>query len=51
MDIVFAYSDRIVALHQGRVLADGAPATILADQRVMDTVIGRRVGAPQTPAC
>jgi len=52
MDIVFAYSDRIVALHQGRVLADGAPATILADQRVMDTVIGRRrVGAPPTPAC
>jgi len=42
MDIVFAYSDRIVALHQGKVLADDAPAAILSDQRVIDTVIGRR---------
>ncbi len=42
MDIVFTYSDRIIALHQGRVLADGAPSSIQADQRVIDTVIGRR---------
>jgi len=42
MDIVFGYSDRIVALHQGRILADAAPAEIRADQRVVDTVIGRR---------
>jgi len=47
MDIVFAYSDRIVALHQGRVLADAPPAAILADQHVMDTVIGRRAEAPR----
>jgi len=45
MDIVFAYSDRIIALHQGKVLADGAPAAIQADQRVIDTVIGRRARA------
>jgi branched-chain amino acid transport system ATP-binding protein len=45
MDIVFAYSDRIVALHQGRVLADATPAEIQADRRVVDTVIGRRPGA------
>ena len=42
MDIVFAYSDRIVALHQGKVLADAAPAAILSDQQVIDTVLGRR---------
>ena len=42
MDIVFAYSDRIIALHEGRVLADGPPAAIEADRRVVDTVIGRR---------
>ena len=42
MDIVFAYSDRIIALHQGKVLADAAPAAILSDQRVIDTVLGRR---------
>ena len=51
MDIVFAYSDRIVALHQGRVLADAPPAAILADQHVMDTVIGRRTEAPRAAAC
>ena len=43
MDIVFAYSDRIIALHQGKVLADAPPAAIQADQRLIDTVIGRRV--------
>jgi branched-chain amino acid transport system ATP-binding protein len=42
MDIVFGYSDRIIALHQGRVLADGRPAAIRADAVVVDTVIGRR---------
>jgi branched-chain amino acid transport system ATP-binding protein len=42
MDIVFAYTDRIVALHQGRILADASPAAIRADARVVDMVIGRR---------
>ena len=41
MDIVFGYSDRIIALHQGKVLADAAPAAIRADARVVDMVIGR----------
>ncbi len=47
MDIVFGYSDRIIALHQGRVLADATPAAIQADARVVDMVIGR---ARPTPA-
>jgi ABC-type branched-subunit amino acid transport system ATPase component len=42
MDIVFGYSDRVIALHQGKVLADATPAAIRADARVVDTVIGRR---------
>jgi branched-chain amino acid transport system ATP-binding protein len=41
MDIVFGYSQRIVALHQGRILADGTPAALQADERVMATVVGR----------
>ena len=45
MDIVFAYSDRIIALHQGKVLADGAPSAIQADRYLIDTVIGRRTRA------
>jgi branched-chain amino acid transport system ATP-binding protein len=40
MDIVFGYSDRIVALHQGRVLADAAPDAIRADAAVVETVLG-----------
>lgn len=41
MDIVFGYSDRIVALHQGRVLADGRPEAIRTDAQVVATVLGR----------
>ena len=43
MDIVFGYSDRIVALHQGKVLADTTPAGIRADEHVVATVIGKRL--------
>ena len=42
MDIVFGYSDRIIALHQGRVLADGTPDEIKADEEVVNTVVGRK---------
>jgi branched-chain amino acid transport system ATP-binding protein len=41
MDIVFGYSDRIVALHEGKVLADAAPAAIRENRHVVDTVVGR----------
>src|SRR5215831_8464628 len=49
MDIVFGYSDRIIALHQGKVLADARPAQIEADAQVMDMVVGRRRGATSPP--
>ena len=42
MDIVFGYSDRIIALHQGEVLADATPRDVQADQRLVDMVVGRR---------
>jgi len=48
MDIVFGYSDRIIALHQGKVLADATPTQIEADAQVMDMVVGRRRGATNT---
>jgi branched-chain amino acid transport system ATP-binding protein len=41
MDIVFGYSHRIIALHQGRVLADATPAAIRENTLVVDTMIGR----------
>jgi branched-chain amino acid transport system ATP-binding protein len=43
MDIVFGYSDRIVALHQGRVLADTTPEDIRGNEEVVATVIGKRL--------
>jgi branched-chain amino acid transport system ATP-binding protein len=49
MDIVFGYSDRIVALQQGRILADGTPAAIRADEAVVAAVVGRPPGgAPRS---
>jgi branched-chain amino acid transport system ATP-binding protein len=43
MDIVFGYSHRIIALHQGRVLADTTPEGIRSDAEVVATVIGKRL--------
>jgi branched-chain amino acid transport system ATP-binding protein len=42
MDIVFGYSDRIIALHQGAVIADASPHDVQADQHLVDLVVGRR---------
>ena len=43
MDIVFGYSDRIIAMHQGKILADTTPAAIWNDEDVVNTVVGRRL--------
>lgn len=40
MDIVFKYSDRIVAMHQGTILADGTPEQIRRNEAVTTTLIG-----------
>jgi branched-chain amino acid transport system ATP-binding protein len=40
MDIIFKYSDRIVVMHQGVVLASGTPEQIRNDERVKDAVFG-----------
>lgn len=44
MDLVAAYSDRIVALSEGRVLADLPPEPFFADAMLIETVIGKRRG-------
>lgn len=43
MEVVFKYSDRIVAMHQGRILAEGTPDQIRADERVAATLLGTAV--------
>jgi branched-chain amino acid transport system ATP-binding protein len=40
MDIVFKYSDRIVAMHQGTILAQGTPDEIRRNETVTTTLIG-----------
>jgi branched-chain amino acid transport system ATP-binding protein len=44
MDLVAAYSSRIIALSEGRVLADLPTDRFFADPRLIETVIGKRRG-------
>jgi branched-chain amino acid transport system ATP-binding protein len=40
MDVVFAVADRIMVLHQGRVIAEGPPARVRADAQVQAVYLG-----------
>jgi branched-chain amino acid transport system ATP-binding protein len=40
MDVVFTVADRITVLHQGRIIADGAPASVRADAEVQRVYLG-----------
>jgi len=40
MDVVFSYADRIVAMHQGLILADGPPEAIRRNEQVIANLIG-----------
>ncbi len=44
MDVIFTYSDRIVAMHQGTILADGTPDEIRRDAAVTANLLGAEVG-------
>jgi len=44
MDLVAAYSHRIIALSEGRVLADLPPEEFFADPVIIETVVGKRRG-------
>jgi branched-chain amino acid transport system ATP-binding protein len=43
MDLVAAYSQRIIALAEGRVLADLPPERFFADPQLIESVIGKRM--------
>jgi branched-chain amino acid transport system ATP-binding protein len=40
MDVVFSVADRIMVLHQGRVIAEGPPAAVRADAQVQRVYLG-----------
>jgi branched-chain amino acid transport system ATP-binding protein len=46
MDVVFATAKRITVLHQGAILAEGAPAEVRANADVQRVYLGQPVGAP-----
>jgi branched-chain amino acid transport system ATP-binding protein len=44
MDVVFKYSNRIVVMHQGTILADGTPDQIRNNDQVTMTLLGTHAG-------
>jgi branched-chain amino acid transport system ATP-binding protein len=49
MDLVMSVCDRVVVLDFGRVIAQGDPATIKRDPRVLEAYLGREAGEGVTP--
>jgi branched-chain amino acid transport system ATP-binding protein len=47
MDVVFGISDRIMVLHQGRVIAEGRPAEVRADAQVQRVYLGEDEEGPE----
>ncbi|MEM2169754.1 MAG: ABC transporter ATP-binding protein [Candidatus Bathyarchaeia archaeon] len=42
MDVVFSYSDRIVVMADGKIIAEGKPEEVKSDSRVIESVLGLR---------
>jgi branched-chain amino acid transport system ATP-binding protein len=43
MDVVRELADRIVVLHNGRLVADGGPAEVMASAIVQEAYLGRPI--------
>lgn len=46
MDVIHSLADRIVVLHNGRLVADGAPAQVMASSIVQEAYLGARSRTP-----
>jgi neutral amino acid transport system ATP-binding protein len=40
MDMVRHISDWVIVMAQGKIVAEGTPASVMADQRVIDAYLG-----------
>ena len=40
MDLIMEHCDRVIVMHQGSVLADGAPEAVASDEAVIDAYLG-----------
>jgi branched-chain amino acid transport system ATP-binding protein len=50
MDVVYDISDWVVVMAEGRIIAEGSPETIGANQAVIDAYLGAHHDAPMTEA-
>ena len=50
MDVVYDISDWVVVMAEGRIIAEGPPETIGANQEVIDAYLGAHHDAPMTEA-
>jgi branched-chain amino acid transport system ATP-binding protein len=51
MEIVRRYTERVLAFYDGRVIADGDPATVLANPEVRRYVVGEPAAGPAEGTC
>jgi branched-chain amino acid transport system ATP-binding protein len=49
MDVVRELADRIIVLHNGRLVADGEPAEVMASAVVQEAYLGIKPGAVSAP--
>jgi branched-chain amino acid transport system ATP-binding protein len=40
MDIVSGYSDRVIVMHEGKIMAEGKPAEVMENKEVKATLFG-----------
>ena len=40
LEVLFKHVDRVLAMHEGRIITEGTPAEVVKDQRLIDAYLG-----------